>query len=130
AAGDVVYLPVAQAGGFVGNLVVRTGADPMTLSTALRAAIRDVDPLLAVDRMATIESLEEDSIASPKVTAILMGLFAALALAISASGIAAVMALTVSQRTNEFGIRMALGGSRESILYMILRQGLTLALAG
>jgi len=130
ATGDVVYLPLAQAGGFASNLVVRTVADPQTLSSSLRSAIRDVDPQLAVDRVATIESLEEDSIASPRVTAILMGLFAVLALVISASGIAAVMALTVSQRTNEFGIRMALGGSRESILYMILRQGLTLAVAG
>jgi putative ABC transport system permease protein len=69
-------------------------------------------------------------VASPRVTAILLGLFAGLAMLISASGIAAVMALSVTQRTGELGIRMALGASRESILYMVVRQGLTMALGG
>jgi len=69
-------------------------------------------------------------VASPRVTTILLGLFAGLALLISACGIAAVMALSVTQRRGELGIRMALGASPESVLSMVVRQGLTLAALG
>jgi len=126
---DEVYLPAAQDG-FANNLVVRTTGDPMAVAAAIRAAIRSVDSQIAVDRMNTIERFRADSVASPRVTAILLGLFAGLAALISACGIAAVMALTVNQRTNELGIRMALGASRESILMMVMRQGLMLVIAG
>jgi putative ABC transport system permease protein len=126
---DEVYTPVAQDG-FVGNLVVRTAGDPAGLTSAIRAVLHDVDSQLAVDRVQTLERLQHESVASPRVTTILLGLFAVLALIISASGIAAVMALSVTQRTNELGIRMALGASRESILMMVVRHGLLLAVTG
>jgi putative ABC transport system permease protein len=127
--GDEIYATIQQ-GGFAGRLVVRTAADPMSVSAALRAALHEVDAQLAVDQMQTVENLQHESVASPRVTTILLGLFAALALVICASGIAAVMALSVTQRTNELGIRLALGASRESILFMVLRQGLMLASIG
>ncbi|MEP6539063.1 MAG: ABC transporter permease [Bryobacteraceae bacterium] len=126
---DEIYLPLAQSA-FAGNLVVRTSIDPMSVSSLIRAAIHSVDPQLAVDRVETIERLRGESVAAPRVTAILLGLFAMLALIISASGIAAVMALSVSQRRQELGIRMALGATRESIVRMVVGQGLTLALVG
>jgi predicted permease len=127
--GDEIYATIQQ-GGFAGRLVVRTAADPMSVSAAVRAALHEVDAQLAVDQMQTVENLQHESVASPRVTTILLGLFAALALVICASGIAAVMALSVTQRTNELGIRLALGASRESILFMVLRQGLMLASIG
>jgi putative ABC transport system permease protein len=96
----------------------------------IRGAIKQIDPQLAMDRVATIDHYREDSVASPKVTTLLLAIFAALALVVSASGIAAVMALAVSQRRNELGIRMALGAPRMSVLVMIVRQGLSLAAAG
>jgi putative ABC transport system permease protein len=127
--GDELYLPVRQSG-FGQYLLVRTAADPVSVSSAVRGALRDVDSQLAVDRMATMEALVRDSVASPRLTTILLGIFAALALVISASGIAAVMALSVSQRSGELGIRMALGASRAAILFMVVRHGLVLAVVG
>ena len=126
---DEIYTPARQ-NGFSGNLVVRTMGDAAGMSSAVRAALHGVDPQLAVDRVQTVERLQQESVASPRVTTILLGLFAALAMAISASGIAAVMALSVTQRRGELGIRIALGASREAVLSMVVRQGLALAAAG
>jgi putative ABC transport system permease protein len=127
--GDEIYVGVAQ-NGFVANLVVRTAAEPMAISPLIRAAIHEVDPQLAVDSVATVERFQQESLASPRTTTILLGIFAALAVVISAFGIAAVMALSVRQRTQELGIRMALGAAPDAILRMVVVQGLALALAG
>lgn len=126
---DEVYLPSDQAG-FGDKLVLRTAVDPLVLAPVVRAALRDVDPQLAVDEVSTVERLKDDSIASQRVTMLLLSLFAGLAVLISASGIAAVMALAVSQRTRELGIRMALGASRQSVRRAVIQQGLVLAVTG
>lgn len=126
---DEVYLPLLQ-NGFAGNLVVRTQGDPLSMAQAIRSTLHDIDSQLAVDRVKSIEQWEQDSVASPRVTTILLGLFAALAMLISAAGIAAVIGLSVTQRTNELGIRMALGASRKSVIGMVLRQGLTMVAGG
>jgi putative ABC transport system permease protein len=126
---DELYVPADQDG-FSGDLTVRTAVDPMSLVPLIRSTIHTLDPQVAVDRINTIDSFQRDSVASPRLTAILLGLFAALALVICASGIAAVMALSVSQRTHELGIRIALGAKRQSILRMVAGQGLMLTGAG
>ena len=84
----------------------------------------------AVTHVLTLEQARSDSFASPRVTASLLAIFAALALLIAAAGIGGIMALTVSQRVREIGIRIALGAQPSSILRMILGQGLLLAFLG
>jgi putative ABC transport system permease protein len=127
--GNELYVPIKQ-GGFRGGLVVRTVVDPVSMIALIRKTLHDLDPQIAIDQVQTLESLRHESMASPRVTTILLSIFAGLALVISVSGIAGIMALSVSQRTRELGIRMALGQSRQSLIYMIVRQGLSVAIAG
>jgi predicted permease len=127
--GDEIYVPADQTG-HAQYLIVRTSADPMRLKPELLKALHEVDPQLAVDQVDTIEHRQHESVASPRVTATLLGLFAALALAISTSGIAGVMALSVGQRTRELGIRMAVGQPKSSVIQMVVWRGLTLAITG
>jgi putative ABC transport system permease protein len=126
---DEIYVPVKQTGG--GNrLVVRTATDPLSLAPLVNKAIRSVDPQLAIDQVESMERLQQDSMSSPRTVTILLGIFAGLALLISATGIAGVLALAVGQRTHELGIRMALGQTKTSILGMVVRQGALLAFGG
>jgi predicted permease len=126
---DEMYLPLSQSS-FAGNLVARTALDPAAVAPLVRAALREVDPQLAVDQVNTVERLAEESFTPARVTTWLLGLFAALSLVMTAGGVAGVMALSVTQRTRELGIRMALGASRPSIVRMVVGQGVRLTLAG
>jgi len=126
---DELYTPVKQFGG-ANRLVVRTATDPLSMVPLMRAALYDVDPQLAIDQVDSMDRLEQDSMASPRTTTILLGIFAGLALLISATGIAGVMALSINQRAHELGIRLALGQSKTSVLQMVVRQGLALAVIG
>jgi putative ABC transport system permease protein len=110
--------------------VVRTSLAPDSLFPMIRSTLRDLDPQLAIDQVQTLERLRDDSVASPRVTMMLLGIFAGLALVISASGIAGIMALSVSQRSHELGIRMALGQPTQSLVGMVVREGLIVALTG
>jgi predicted permease len=134
-----IYMPMAQnfpnartasVGAFTGNLIVRTSFDPTAAVPLVRAALHDVDAFMGLDQIGTLEHFQNESVAPPRVTAVLLGIFAGLALLISSSGIAAVMTLSVTERTRELGIRMALGAERAAIVAMVMRQGLALALIG
>ena len=127
--GDEVYVPADQAG-YASYVIVRTSADPLRLKPELLKALHGVDPQLGIDQVDTVEHREHESVASPRVTTTLLGLFAALALAISSSGIAGVMALSVGQRTRELGIRMAVGQPKSSVIQMVVWRGLVLAITG
>ncbi|MFP5263892.1 MAG: ADOP family duplicated permease [Blastocatellia bacterium] len=126
---DEIYTPLAQTG-FAGNLLVRTAANPPSMAQMMREAVYAVDPETAIDNVQTLERVRSESLASPRLTALLLGLFAGLALLITVTGISGVMALSVSQRTREIGIRMALGASQAKVLTMVMRQGMTLIIIG
>jgi len=119
----VFYRPVRQSGVFAGQLLIRTDADPLQLSSAVRAAVRAVDPKVPVENVRTLEALREDKLTTPRLGAVLLAVFAGLALVITLAGLGAVIATSVSQRTREFGVRIALGASRGSVLGMVVRQG-------
>jgi len=112
------------------TLIVRTIGEPRSMARALTRAVHDVDPQTAVTRILTLEQARYESMASPRVTASLLGIFAGLALVIAAAGIGGIMSLMVSQRIREIGIRIALGARPSSILQMVLGQGLLLAVMG
>jgi len=123
------FVPQSQ-GANPSALLIKTAADPGSMARQITRAVHEVDSQAAVTNVMTLEQARSESMASPRVTTSLLGLFAALALLIAASGIGGIMALTVSQRVREIGIRIALGAQPSAILKMILGQGLLLALLG
>ncbi len=126
---DEVYTPVAQTSGG-GFLLVRTAAESLSVVRQLRDAVYGLDAETAIDHVRTLEEARSDALASPRLTALLLGLFALLAQVITATGLAGVMALLVNQRKRELGIRLALGAAPRDVLRMVLRQGLALVACG
>ncbi|HWX54553.1 MAG TPA: ABC transporter permease [Verrucomicrobiae bacterium] len=114
----------------VGSLLVRTTADPMLLANEVRRAVFDVDPQTAIANLQTLEQARGETLSAPRVMANLLALFAALALLIAATGIGGILALSVSQRIHEIGVRLALGAQPGDVLTMVIRQGMVLVIAG
>jgi putative ABC transport system permease protein len=125
-----LYLPDAQFPTPAMTLIVRSGAEPSNLVAAIRNEIGAIDPDQAISGIATMEQLLADSIALRRFSMLLLITFACVALVLAAIGIYGVVSYTVTQRTHEIGIRIALGAQSRDVLKMVLGAGLKLVLSG
>jgi putative ABC transport system permease protein len=122
---DAVYLPIQQFAGYTATLFVRTLSDPAALQRQIAAAVHRIDPETALSNVRTLSEIRDEALSQRRLTTLLLELFALVALAITATGLSGLIAYSVSQRTHEIGIRIALGAQRSGVLAMILRQGMT-----
>ena len=130
------YRPIGQWHQSTGNpsrnttLVIKTADDPLALVPRVRAEIHALDPNLPVAAIQSMQHVVDHAVATPRLAGWMLGVFASLALALAAVGIYGVLSYVVSLRKQEIGIRMAIGADRGDVLQMILRNGLSLAIAG
>jgi putative ABC transport system permease protein len=126
----MMYVPFAQAPFWGGEVVVKSALNPASIAAALRQQVHDIDPNLPVTDFESLSFRVQSTAAQPRFRMLLLGLFGLIALVLSAAGIFGVVSYSVTRRTQELGIRMALGATPAGILKIVLYEGARLAAAG
>ncbi|MEQ1857983.1 MAG: FtsX-like permease family protein, partial [Longimicrobiales bacterium] len=125
-----MYQPFEQEEVFAGSLVVRSASDPNALLVPATQIVRAAEPTVPIGKVGTLAQLRDESVASQRINALLVSGFGAVALLIAAVGLAGVLGFSVSQRTNEIGVRMSLGAHPSQVRRMIVLEGATLLVIG
>jgi putative ABC transport system permease protein len=129
-AGPGVYFPFRQFPAGTMQLFVRTAGTPESLLPEIRRVVHGIDPEQPIADVETLTQVRQESLAPSRLTAMLLVVFAGLAFVITATGLSGIISFSVSERTQEIGIRSALGASRSDVLQTVLRESAVLVLAG